>query len=280
MHSLELDIGKPYSGGALWLLAHGEIEYFSATSMYAADQAKLQPVSPYVEALKGGKWVRVVNDMGFPAGGPRTITAGLTNKLPVGTQRIRIWTNLQIYWDNILISRTAQDQRARVTPVPLASADLRFHGFPRKIEDRPPGNVKYIYEETSPTGPYTHPAGSYTRYGDVRPLLTSFDDQLAVFASGDEVALDFDPAKLPALPQGWVRDYFFEVNGYEKDMDFYAYNSTNVDPLPFRNMGTYPYPGKSFPADEKHIDYLLKYNTRHLSGNEPRGYSFDYGDGR
>src|SRR5262249_39834933 len=50
-HSLELDLGEPYRGGPLWLLMHGEIEYFSATSMYAADQAHLQPFAPYVEAL-------------------------------------------------------------------------------------------------------------------------------------------------------------------------------------------------------------------------------------
>ncbi len=27
-HSLELDLGEPYRGGPLWLLLHGEIEYF------------------------------------------------------------------------------------------------------------------------------------------------------------------------------------------------------------------------------------------------------------
>ncbi len=51
-HSLELDLGAPYNGGPLWLLMHGEIEYFSATSMYAADQAHLRPFAPYVEALQ------------------------------------------------------------------------------------------------------------------------------------------------------------------------------------------------------------------------------------
>jgi len=230
-----------------------------------------------------GKWVRAVDDMGFPAGGARTMTADLTGKLPIGTRRIRITTNLQIYWDNILISRTSQvrskDQQARLTSVPLARADLSFHGFPLKIEDQPPGNVKYIYEKTSATGPYTRPAGAYTRYGDVRPLLDSLDDKFVVFGSGDEVALDFDPAKLPALPQGWVRDYFFIANGYEKDMDFYAYRGDTVDPLPFRDMRTYPYPGQSFPADADHLNYLLEYNTRFMSGNEASGYSFHYGDG-
>ena len=289
-HSLELDLGDAYRGGPLWLLMHGEIEYFSATSMYAADQAHLRPIAPYVEALvatgkstENGakeKWVRVVDDVGFPAGGARTMTADLTGKLPPGTRRIRITTNLQIYWDNILISRTNQDnsrdQNARLTVVPLVRADLNFHGFPLKIEGQPPGNVKYIYEEASVTGPYTRPAGAYTRYGDVRSLLESVDDKFVVFGSGDEVALDFDPAQLPALPRGWVRDYFFVANGYEKDMDFYAYRGDTVDPLPFHDMETYPYPGQSFPSDAEHMNYMLEYNTRFMSGNEASGYSFQY----
>ncbi len=278
LHSLELDLGDPYRGGPLWLLMHGEIEYFTATGMYAADQAGIQGIAPYVEVLgPDGRWKKVIDDLGFPAGGARTMTADLSGKLRVCTKRIRITTNLQIYWDNILISRTTQNQKARLTPVPLARADLRFHGFPLKIEGDPPGSGKYVYEEASATGPYTRPVGAYTRYGDVRPLLSSFDDRFVVFGSGDEVALDFDPSKLPPTPKGWVRDYFFVANGYEKDMDFYAAQGDTVDPLPFRSMGTYPYgAGKSFPLDEAHLNDLLNYDTRHLSGNEPRGYSFNY----
>jgi tetratricopeptide (TPR) repeat protein len=279
LHSLELDLGEPYHGGPLWVLLHGEVEYFTATSMFAAYQAGVEGIPPYVEAQDAnGKWTRVVDDMGFPAGGPRTMTADLTDKLPRGTQRIRISTNLQIYWDNILINRTEQEQNVRLTAVPLARADLRFHGFPLKIENQPPGNVQYVYEKASLTGPYTRPTGAYTRYGDVKALLTAPDDRFVVFGSGDEIALDFDPSKLPVLPNGWVRDYFFQASGYEKDMDFYAAEGNTVDPLPFRSMGTYPYPaGKSFPLDDGHLNYLLNYNARHLSGNEPQGYRFDYG---
>jgi tetratricopeptide (TPR) repeat protein len=283
-HTLTLDLGEPYEGGPLWLLMHGEIEYFTANSMYAAAQSKLEPVSPYVEAqIADGSWKRVTDDMGFPAGGPRTMTADLTGKLPKRTQKIRITTNLQIYWDSILINRTPQLasrlQTPRLTQIPLLRADLEFHGYPYKIEGLPPGNVHYIYEKTSATGPYTRPQGTYTRYGDVLPLLTAIDDKLAVFGSGDEVRLDFDPSKLPALPSGWVRDYFFAANGYEKDMDFYAAEGNYVAPLPFLSMGEYPYtPKKSFPLDDAHVNYLLEYNTRHMSGNEQRGYWFDYGE--
>jgi hypothetical protein len=244
-----------------------------------------------------------VDDMGFPAGGPRTMTADLTDKLPRGTRKIRITTNLQIYWDSILIDRSTQPaspteaagfsthtQNAlarnesenyrngmRLWDVPLVRANLEHHGYPLKIEGTPPGNVNYIYEQVSATGPYTRPMGTYTRYGDVLPLLTATDDKLAVFGSGDEVQLDFDPAGLPALPAGWVRDYFFAAYGYEKDMDFYAADGNFVAPLPFLSMGEYPYePKKSFPLDDAHVNYLLEYNTRHMSGNEQRGYWFNY----
>jgi tetratricopeptide (TPR) repeat protein len=301
-HSLTLDLGEAYDGGPLWLLLHGEVEYFSANSMYAASQAGVQAISPYVEALDAQrKWVRVVEDMGFPAGGPRTMTADLSGKLPRGTRKIRITTNLQVYWDSILVSRTAQggacqktgsstrangalarndrvDCGTNIATVPLVRADLAYHGFPLKTEGKPAGNVQYEYEKVSATGPYTRPAGMYTRYGDVLPLLTATDDKLAVFGSGDEVRLDFDPSNLPALPQGWVRDYFFAANGYEKDMDFYAAEGDFVAPLPFLSMGEYPYaPKKTFPLDDSHLNYLLEYNTRQVSGHEDRGYWFDYG---
>jgi tetratricopeptide (TPR) repeat protein len=275
-HFLELGLGQPYRGGPLTLLMHGETEYFTATSVYAAHQAEVEAIAPYVEALDAhGKWVRVLDDMGFPAGGPRTITPDLTGKLPVGTRRIRITTNLQVYWDSILIDRSAQNGKVQLTPVPLQSAKLDFYGHPRQIEGEPRGNVKYVYEEVSPTGPFARQAGEYTRYGDVLPLLRSFDDRMVVFGTGDEIALEFDPGKLPPLPAGWTRDYFFLVNGYEKDMDFYAADGFTVDPLPFRDMKGYPYRG-SYPLDRQHLDYLLEYNTRHVSGNEERGYAYQY----
>jgi tetratricopeptide (TPR) repeat protein len=281
-HSLTLDLGEDYTGGPLWLLMHGEVEYFSANSMYAASQAGIQAIAPYVEVQDStGNWKKVIDDLGFPAGGPRTMTADLTGKLPQGTRKIRLTTNLQIYWDSILINRAPQnfnEQSGRVETIPLAHADLEAHGYPLKIEGTPPGNVSYVYEEISATGPYTRPMGTYTRYGDVLPLLTKTDDKLAVFGSGDEVRLDFDPSKLPALPAGWVRDYFFAANGYEKDMDFYAAEGNFVAPLPFLSMGDYPYtPKKLYPLDDAHVNYLLEYNTRHMSGNEQRGYWFDYG---
>ena len=67
-----------------------------------------------------------------------------------------------------------------------------------------------------------------------------------------------------------------QLNGYEKDVDFYAAHGDTVEPLPFAQMKTYPYPDKAYPLDEAHFNYLLEYNTRHLSGDEPTGYSYEF----
>src|SRR5258708_39780198 len=103
--------------------------------MYAASQGGVQAISPYLEALgANGEWSRVVDDMGFPAGGPRTMTADLSGKLPPGTQKIRITTNLQIYWDSILIDRTPQ-YAAREIPFDRLRAGSRPAGENAGLRD-------------------------------------------------------------------------------------------------------------------------------------------------
>src|SRR3981081_1099322 len=143
----------------------GYTDYFTATSMYAADQAGIKVIAPYVEAQDAqGKWVRVVEDMGFPAGLERTMVADLTGKLPAGTRRIRIVNNLKIYWDAIRIDQTPDAQDVRVAQVPLAKAALDFVGYPREIRLKPTSDTTYSYSRRSMTGPYPHAAGNHPTY--------------------------------------------------------------------------------------------------------------------
>jgi hypothetical protein len=216
--------------------------------------------------------VRVIDDMGFPAGLERTMVTDLTGKLPPGTRRIRIVNNLKIYWDAIRIDQTPDTRDVRVTEVPLANASLDFLGYPREIRLTPASDTTYSYTHRSKTGPYARAAGNYTRYGDVLPLLKKEkpDDRFVVFSSGEGVKLDFDPRRLPALRGGWVRDYFFYANGFEKDLDFYAAHAFTVEPLPRHTLLPYPYPeGKDYPADAEHLRYQLEYNTRQRSDRLP-----------
>jgi len=218
LHYLELDLGEWDANKPLRLILDGYTDYFTATSMYAADQAGIKVIAPYVEAQDShGKWVRVVEDMGFPAGLARTMTTDLTGKVPAGTRRIRIVNNLKIYWDAIRIDQTLDPREVRVSDVPLADAALDFLGYPREIRLTPASDTTYSYSHRSMTGPYARAAGNYTRYGDVRDLLSRSDDRFVVFSSGEGVKLNFDSRKLPAVPAGWVRDYFFYADGFEKN---------------------------------------------------------------
>lgn len=278
MHWIELDLGDWDASKPLRLLLDGFTDYFSASSMYAAWQAGITPVPPYVEALDdSGKWVRVVDDMGFPAGLSRTMVADLTGKLPPGTRSIRIVTNLRIYWDRIRVDNSPEDVPYKLTEVPLAGADLHFRGYPRVVEGNPKNDLSYVYEEVSATGPYSRQIGNYTRYGDVTDLVRKTDDKYVIFGSGDEVAVDFDSTHLPDIPDGWTRDYFFYADGFAKDMDFYAAHGDTVAPLPFHTSVPYPYPnGIAYPEDPAHLKYMLDYNTRGVAGPAGDSFQFNY----
>jgi hypothetical protein len=98
-----------------------------------------------------------------------------------------------------------------------------------------------------------------------------------IFSSGEGVKLDFDARRLPPLPAGWTRDYFFYADGFEKDMDFYAAHAFTVEPLPRHTLLPYPYPsGRAYPTDTRHLDYELNYNTRERSGRLPSDLRYHY----
>jgi tetratricopeptide (TPR) repeat protein len=278
LHWVELDLGEWDAKKPLRLLLDGYTDYFTATSMYSADQAGIKVIAPYVEAQeRSGKWVRVVEDMGFPAGLERTIVTDLTGKLPPGTRRIRIVNNLKIYWDAVRIDQTPETKDIRVSEAPLATAELAFLGYPKEIRLHPASDTIYSYSPRSLTGPYARAAGNYTRYGDVKNLLSASDDKFTVFSSGEGVKLEFDPSTLPALPAGWVRDYFFYADGFEKDLDFYAADAFTVEPLPRHGLIAYPYSGdKEYPLDPDHLEYQLEYNTRSRSDRMPANLRYEY----
>jgi len=278
LHYLELDLGVWDANKPMRLILDGYTDYFTATSMYSADQAGIKVIAPYVEAQDAhGKWMRVVDDMGFPAGLARTMVTDLTGKLPPGTRRIRVVNNLKIYWDAIRIDQTPDPKDVRVSEVPLAGAALEFLGYPREVRLSPASDTTYSYSQRSMTGPYARAAGNYTRYGDVRDLLQQSDDRFVVFSSGEGVKLDFDPRELAPLPAGWVRDYFFYADGFEKDLDFYAAYAFTVEPLPRHSLLSYPYPaGKDYPADADHQQYQLDYNTRQRSDRLPLDLRYHY----
>ena len=277
LHSLTLDLGVVNAQAPLRLLMSGYVNYFSATSLYGAWQGGIKPISPYVEAeLPDGSWRRITDEAGFPAGLERTIVVDLTGKLPEGAHRIRLVTNLEIYWDQVLVDQSSNAE-AKTTELPLSLATLHFRGYPTQIEGASPGDLDYDYDRVSLTGPFQHQRGNYTRMGDVKPLLKGIDDRYVIFGSGEEIAAEFDATKLPTLAAHWKRDYFFYANGFVKDMDWWDASPFTVAQLPFHAMSAYPYPvSEEFPQDAQSLDYQLNWNDRFDSGEPVRSYRFDY----
>jgi hypothetical protein len=278
-HTLTLDIGPWTAQNPLRLLLHGYVEYFSASSMYAAWQAGLKPEPPMLQAqMPNGSWKTILPDMGFPAGLPRTITVDLTGKLPAETRRLRIVTNLQIYWDQILVDN-GPDRSADIhrTELPLALSTLKFRGYPEQIEQQSPGDLTYRYDRISATGPFARQRGEYTHYGNVTPLLQSIDNHFVIFGSGEDIDAEFSAAALPPLPARWKRDYFFYANGYVKDMDFYEASPFTVNEMPFHGMKSYPYSGPAaYRMNPSALRYRLQWNDRFNSGDSSQEYLFRY----
>ena len=277
-HSLELDLGPIDVTKPVRLLMHGFIDYFTPTAVFAALQAGIEPIAPYVEALDAsGRWVRVLDDMGFPAGLARTMTRDLTGLLPDGTRRIRITTNLEIYWDRIMIDTTSDEVGVRMTEIPLSEATLAWRGYPRSQAGNPASDITFVYDDLSPTGPFAKHRGAYTAFGDVGPLLKDAEDHFVIFGSGEELALEFDPSHLGDPGPGWKRDYFFYADGFEKDMDSYEAFPHTVEPHPRHSDSPYPYSYERGSAmKETDLDYQLEWNTRLVSGRGVPAYRFEH----
>ena len=220
---------------------------------------------PYIQVKDpAGNWKTVVEDMGIPSGKPKTMAVDLTGKFLSPAREVRIVTNLCVYWDEIYLVEDSAAPPARLTSVPMLSADLGFRGFSKAVihpERKQP--EMFDYQTMSFTSMWNPTPGNYTRYGAVENLLARPDDRMVVMGSGDELRMLFGAAGLPALPDGWKRDFLLLVDGWAKDADANTAFSQSVLPLPFHGMSAYPYPAReNYPSDHIHADYQRQYNTR------------------
>jgi hypothetical protein len=220
---------------------------------------------PYLQVKDAnGAWKTVIEDMGIPAGKPKTIAVDLSGKWLSASREVRIVTNLCVYWDEIFLSENSRKPEVRLTGVNAASADLHFRGFSKpRIDPERKQPEAFDYQTWMPVSMWNPTPGLYTRYGDVRRLLDAVDDRFVIMGSGDEVRLFFPADRFPAITPGWKRDYLLLVDGWAKDGDYNTAFSQSVEPLPFHAMTCYPYPdGQHFPDDADHREYQEHYNTR------------------
>ena len=219
---------------------------------------------------EAGLWHTVIEMIGLPAGKNKTITVDLTGKFLSADRHVRIETDLQIYWDAAFFTVGEQAVPMEITTLTPDSADMHYRGFSELYRPTPHGPHLFDYQKVTTTAQWRDLAGNYTRYGDVNPLLQKVDDMYVILNAGDEITVEFDAARLPQLKTGWVRDFIFYSDGWDKDGDINTLTSQTVEPLPFHGMSAYPYPDtESYPNDEAHRRYRLEYNTRRVEHRLP-----------
>ncbi len=262
MHRLDLDFGSAAPQNRAVLILHGWVDWADGSTFVGASQGGRRGlVLPYLQVRdRQGRWRTVVEDMGIPAGKPKTIAVDLTGKFLSASREIRIVTNLCVYWDEAFLSEDSAEPPARLARIAPQTVRLHFRGFSRAIVDPRREQPEWFdYEHVSPVSMWNPTPGRYTRYGDVRELLVSADDRFVILGSGDELRLLFDAAALPAAPRGWRRDFLLLVDGWAKDRDPNTAFGQTVEPLPFHGMSRYPYPdSERFPNPA----WLAGYNTR------------------
>jgi len=218
---------------------------------------------PSIDAeLPDGSWKRVPVDVGVPAGKMKTILLDLENKLPSGARRLRLTTAFELYWDSVLLCVKTSSRENHETRLLPKRSDLHWRGFSEfaPLPEWLPLTPEYDRLRDEPPWART-PSGWCTRYGAVDDLVSEKDNALVLLNGGDELALSFAADRVPPKPDGFERDFFLFVVGWDKDADFHVAQGWRVEPLPFHGMDDQAYGRQARPPNLDDA-WRAKYNTR------------------
>jgi len=270
-HYLEVTVSDDApKTGPLYLIAHGSIHDTESSVNVAITQGtKWQAKSLSLEVPDGkGGWTVAQSNLGFPAGRKKTILFNLTDIFKPNTPRkVRIRTNLEIYWDQILWAQGLPDTELKMQPVSPSSVDLHYRGY--SVIHRPDAGAPEIPDYNKLSGStqvWRDLIGYYTRYGEVGELVTKIDDRYVIVASGDEMSLRFP--EQPPPPKGWVRDFVIMGDGWIKDGDYNSTFSKTVLPLPYHAKQEYTAPPTILEEEEVYKRFpedWQKYHTRYIT---------------
>jgi len=267
LHDLILDFGDLSGLDSVHLFLAGWIFPTDASiNLALAQRGQAGVIFPYLEVKDPrGRW-RKVADVGFPSGKSKTVVVDLTGKFLSADHRVRLRTNMEIYWDQAFVAGGRAGSAAVITTLDPAAADVHYRGFARLSRKGGRYGPEWpAYGDVSRESPWEPIVGAYTRYGDVLPLVRAPDDMYVIIAPGDEATLTFDANAAPPLAPGWTRDFLLYTDAWLKDSDRNTAAGNRVTPLPFHGMSRYPYGAdEAYPKDAAHQRYLEAYNTRQV----------------
>lgn len=247
------------------LILSGWTDYAYPESILAATQAGVPILWPVLEQRDAdGSW-RHVCDLGMPAGLPRVMTVPLPSPFDPAAGPLRIRTNLQIFWDHLILApEIAPPDRNKIPVIhtlPVQKAVLEHRGFYREWNAGDGSPQRYDPDQLEAI-PISRWQGRLTRTGDVTELLQAADDLFVLAGPGDVVTLAFDAASLPPLPPHWQRSFILRAWGYSKDTAPTTLTGGQIEPLPYRAMPHYPYDPSQHPPPARQNEYHLRWNTR------------------
>ncbi|MFN0059920.1 MAG: FG-GAP-like repeat-containing protein [Planctomycetota bacterium] len=253
------------------LLLTGWTDYAFSSDTRRAQQAGLNFEVPVLEArTRDGAWRVVEADIGIPVGHPQTVCIELAGRLQPFETRLRLRTNMRVYWDAVAIANACPAAVPRISRQWAVAADLRWRGYSARTFPGGRNPCVYEYERVTTESPWKSFAGAFTRTGDVRELVERVDNGFVICTTGDEIELSFSAAAFPSLPAGWTRTWLLHADGYSKEMDPNSATPDRLLPLPFHGMSQYPYgPEEKFPLTPQLESWLESLNTRFLRGHVP-----------
>ncbi len=265
LHWFEIDPGDLGGSDRVYLYLTGYLNWPDSSNARALWQnPSLDFVMPYLQVKDElGEWVTVRNPMGFPAGKLKTVPLDITDVFLSDDRTLRIVSTVQVHWDRILIDPAPILDGFQLQHHPYQKSELRYGGYARHYELGDDGPRWYDYNHRTTNARWDYHRGFFTRYGDVSPLLTGFDDRYVIMQHGDELAATF---KATPISESHSLTFFLHITGWVKDLDSSTAVSQSVDPLPFRGMTDYPYgDDESYPFTDENLEYLAEYNTRQIT---------------
>src|SRR6266404_1489960 len=267
LHDLILDLGDLSGLDSVHLFLNGWIFPTDASiNLALAQQGQAGVIFPYLEVKDSqGRWSKVA-DVGFPSGKGKTVIVDLTGKFLSADHRVRLRTNMEIYWDQAFVAGGGAGSAPVITPLGPAAADVHSRGFSRLSRKGGRYGPEWpAYGDVSRESPWEPIVGAYTRYGDVLSLVRAPDDMYVIIAPGDEATLTFDANAAPPVRPGWTRDFLLYTDAWLKDSDRNTAAGNTVTPLPFHGMSRYPYGAdEAYPKDATHQRFVETYNTRRV----------------
>jgi hypothetical protein len=198
------------------------------------------PVFPalFVPAANG-EWIPAPRPMGFPGGKTKTMAVPLNDLFPTSDQRLKIVTSSEIYWDQAYVARDQPQVDLLEQAAPLASAHTYYRGTSRRLPLVPNGPETFDASDVTTAAVWPPVAGRMSEYGPAEHLVQEADDRMVTLGTGDALEVTFAVPSQPT-PPGHVRTFLLYTIGYDKDSDLHTVEGQRIEPLPFRDMASYP----------------------------------------